>query len=491
MNASESMSNSGRTTAVAHFIGPDWGRIADRLAPVIDRQGEADSGDSGRAPTALVFVPDAGAALALARALRAARPAIARILPVTDAPRAERLLKAFGAPIVIATPADVERLLRASVLPLDRVQAVALVAANELDVDEISRVMASVPKEARRVLIAPEATPTVDLLLERYFHRAHRLADDDAAHTTPAAVQYVCVRGAGADAIPALLDELDPPSAIIVTADASAAQAALADAGYPSDAPLARVTDGAAPANVALVVFAGLPTAQAFETAMSAQPGRAVALISARQLGALRRLAGSAGVTPYVTRRATSAARAHEARVRSELSAVLTDAYPSREILALEPLLGAYDGIELAGAALRLLDAARQTAPSAAAAPTPTAPSAPARPARPPRTERAPRTRDEFPLREPGASAPRFVDRTIRRDRDDRPPRRDRDDRPPRRGAGEKPRGGFGDKGARGFGDRDRRGFGDKPRGGFGDKPRGGFKGKPRDGGARRPRGER
>ncbi len=499
----------GRANSVAHFLAPHWGRIAERLAPVIDREG----GDDSDAPRALLCVPDSGAAVELAAALRAARPQLPRVLPVTDALRAARLLKASGAPVVIATPADAERLMAASALPLDGLQVVALVAADEMNADHLVTVMAAVPKGTRRILIAAEATPSVEALLERYFHKAVRLADDAASETTPASLQFQLVRGANAAAhVAALLDELDPPSAVIVTADAPAARAALAAHGYPDDTALVEITDGAAPVNVALVVFAGLPSATAFETAMSAMPGRAVALIAPRQLAMLKRLAGSAGASPFTSKRATGAARAHDDRVRAELRNALTAAYPAREIVALEPLLAEFDGVELAGAALRLLEAARATAAAPAPAPAAGISAAPpivrdprgersARPARP-----APR-RDDFPLKDPlpARPKPRFEDRTVRRERDVRPRRPFGDKREggdkPRSGYGDKPRSGYGDKPRSGYGDKPRGGQGDKPRGSFGgdkprgtfggDKPRGGFGAKPRSTGPRRPRDDR
>ncbi len=510
--------STGRGTSVAHFLAPHWGRIADRLAPVLDREG----GENESAPRALVCVPDSGAAVELAAALRAARPQLSRILPVTDALRAARVLKAYGAPIVVATPADAERLLAASALPLDAVQVVALVAADEFDADQLSTVMASVPKDARRVLIAAEATPAVENLLERYFHKAHRLADDASSVTTPAAVQFLLVRGSNAAAsVAAVLDDLDPPSAVVVTTDPDGVNEALASHGYPVESTLVQVTNGAAEENVALVIFAGLPSAAAFETAMSGQPARAVALIAPRQLAMLKRLAGSAGVTPFTSRRATSAARAHDERLRGELRAALAASYPAREIIALEPLLTEYDGVELAGAALRLLEAARATAAAAApAAPTasPTIsaeravrPARSDRSARPSSSDRPSRARDDFPLKDPRERPkPRFEDRTVRRDA---PPARrsagagtgDRDERAPRRSFGDKPRGTFSDKPRGTFGAKPRSGSGDrprtsssdrprssssdKPRGSFGDKPRGSFGDKPRSGFGAKPRG--
>jgi hypothetical protein len=490
--------STGRGTSVAHFLAPHWGRIADRLAPVLDR----DGGDDESAPRALVCVPDSAAAVELAAALRTARPQLPRIFPVTDALRAARVLKSYGAPIVIATPADAERLLAASALPLDNVQLVALVAADEFDADQLSSVMASVPKDARRVLIASEATPSVEALLERYFHKAHRLADDASSETTPAAVQFLLVRGSNAAAgVPAVLDDLDPPSAVVVTTDEAGVLGALAAHGYPEESTLVQVTDGVAEENVALVIFAGLPSAAAFEAAMKAQPGRAVALIAPRQLGMLKRLAGSAGVTPFTTRRSTSHARAHDERLRGELKASLAASYPAREIIALEPLLTEYDGVELAGAALRLLELARVAALAAPAA-TAAGPSiSAARPVRaergdrPKSPDRPSRARDDFPLKEPRERPkPRYEDRTVRRDA---PPARrsvstgtgDREERAPRRGVGDKPRSSFGDKPRGSFGDKPRGSFGDKPRGSFGDRPRSSSSDRPRGGSGDKPRG--
>ena len=64
--------------------------------------------------------------------------------------------------------------------------------ADEFDADQLSNVMSSVPKDARRVLIAADATPAVEALLERYFHKAHRLADDaERALGPPGAIPFL------------------------------------------------------------------------------------------------------------------------------------------------------------------------------------------------------------------------------------------------------------------------------------------------------------
>jgi ATP-dependent RNA helicase DeaD len=57
------------------------------------------------------------------------------------------------------------------------------------------------------------------------------------------------------------------------------------------------------------------------------------------------------------------------AALRSELRDVLASGIPTHELLALEPLLDEYDGVEVAAAALRLLERARSTELIRAAAP--------------------------------------------------------------------------------------------------------------------------
>ncbi|HSJ63381.1 MAG TPA: DbpA RNA binding domain-containing protein, partial [Gemmatimonadaceae bacterium] len=72
-------------------------------------------------------------------------------------------------------------------------------------------------------------------------------------------------------------------------------------------------------------------------------------------------------------------ARARETAMRDALRGVLADGVPPRDLLALEPLLEEYDGVEIAAAALRLLDRSResQVFARAAAASAPPAPPAP------------------------------------------------------------------------------------------------------------------
>src|SRR5207247_10003629 len=91
---------------------------------------------------------------------------------------------------------------------------------------------------------------------------------------------------------------------------------------------------------------------------------RVVALVTPRQIPALRRLAGGT-VTPLSLPDAAVRARGREESLRDELREALAAGQFARELITLEPLLGDYDGVEVAAAALKLLEAERAKATSA------------------------------------------------------------------------------------------------------------------------------
>lgn len=320
-------------------------------------------------PQLLILVPDAPAALALARAI-AARPVAEgrRVIAATTSARAKRLLAAGAAQVVIGSPSSLAPALIASMLKLDGITTVVFAAADELDAEDpdLSAVLAEVPREAARVLTALEPTPAVEALLERYLHKARRVSEDvEPGADAPAisSVRYQTTSGAPLEALPLVLDETDAPSTTVVVRDPSDAPAvrALLDAlGY-RDGTLATVTADAVAANAALVVLLGIPTATVWAGVVAAQPANVVAIIASRELAALRLLAGATIPQPFAARTAVLRARSSDARARAELRVALAVGIPSREVLALEPLLGEYDGLEIAAAALRLLEQTRAT----------------------------------------------------------------------------------------------------------------------------------
>jgi hypothetical protein len=106
-------------------------------------------------------------------------------------------------------------------------------------------------------------------------------------------------------------------------------------------------------------VTLGVPSATAWQLAVASTPSQIVALVAPRDLPALRLLSGATEPRPLTDRASVSRARAAESRRRAELRVELGDGIPSREVLALEPLLREHDGLEIAAAALRLLERVR------------------------------------------------------------------------------------------------------------------------------------
>jgi ATP-dependent RNA helicase DeaD len=92
---------------------------------------------------------------------------------------------------------------------------------------------------------------------------------------------------------------------------------------------------------------------------VGADSPRVIAVIQPRQLTSLRALAGGGAVQPITLPQAALRARDRDAAVRDELGQELAKGDFGRELLALEPLLDRYDGIEVAAATLRLLESAR------------------------------------------------------------------------------------------------------------------------------------
>ncbi len=514
---SRATAGSVRSAHVAYFMPPDWGRIARHLAPALERA----AGDAV-AVRLLVLVPDPGAALSLTRAL-AALPAAAgrRLVAGTSAARLQRLLGTGAADAVIAHPEAVAGALAHSALKLADVATVAFAAADEMDAegDALAAILAEVPREAARILTALAATPSVEMLIERYLARARRVTEDLAPakkSKSAANVRFLTVHGNPTEVLPALLDEADAPSATVLAADddlADDARALLSAIGY-VNSPLATVTRDEVPANVSLVVTLGIPTATAWQAAVDATPSQIIAVIAPRDVEALRVLCGETEPLPVADRASVARARAAEARRRAELRAELAEGVPSREVLALEPLLHENDGLEIAAAALRLLEKERaaqservQAAEQRVRSQMREAQKEKEAAERPPRgpdfslrgegprgftKDRPPRPRREFGDKREGGEKREF------RERPDGEKREFRERRPfgEKREYGEKRP--FGDRrpggDARGGGDK--RSFGDKPRPfgekrGFGDKPRGfgGRSDKPR--GPRPPRGER
>jgi ATP-dependent RNA helicase DeaD len=340
----------------------DWASISQFLSPLIDRI------DDARSDVQLIVVtPDSeSAAAAAAAAVRLAGDRDIQILAATSAARASRLAK-LRPPQILAGPDSV--LLELVAGAAAKLAAATMVCIAWID-ELLSRggpagletLMAELPKDAARTIVTSALTPEVEALIERYARRARRVVAQTPELSEPTALSYVTVSAQSRlSALRRVLDDVNPATAMVFVRDSEAepgAAALLRSLGY-TDRDEVRVGLSAAP-NTELVVLFDLPATHEELREAAGTARRTIALVQPRQLGSLRALAAGGAVTPYTLPEAASRAREREARLRGELRDVLARGAVERELLALEPLLDEYDGVELAAAALTLLERERE-----------------------------------------------------------------------------------------------------------------------------------
>ena len=392
--------------------------IARFLEPVLGRVSEEAEGTQ-----LLVITPDADTALAIADVARSLGDGTTTpIVPITSVARGGRLLGSRAVSGIAATPTTLVALLKSASVKLSGVQHVVIAWADELfdarEDETLEVVLAEIPKEASRIVVADRLTPAVEALVERHLRRASRQAS--ATETGASAtldIRYVSTEASTRRAaLRRLLDDLDPPSAIIVASSAKGAdeaRAVLASLGYEGDA-LVRVSTEPIEEQAALVVFYDLPaTGEQVAKVGATEPAQAVALVAPRQVPALRRLT-TGTVAPLDVSPVAAKARSRDEKLRSALRAELNAGFPAREVMALEPLLAEFDGLEIAAAAVRLIERERSEA-------------------------RTRRVEAERPVERVSERAPEHSERSERSERPERPERSERaagGERPPSRSAG-------------------------------------------------------
>jgi hypothetical protein len=376
LESEEREAATGRSQNVVHVLPQSMDSVPRFLTAPLERVDPVAGGLQ-----LVVVTADSEAAVALAEAvLRLTGLGGIELFPVTSARRAARVMQ--GRPIlaVAGSPADLADLIRGSQLKMDAVRTIVLAWVDDvLDEPEansaLELVMAEVPRDAARTVVTERADARVDAFVERYLRRARRIDDREAVEElAPVPIQYLTVSAASrAGTLRRLLDELDPPSAAIVAAsdvEGAAVSSLLRALGLASSGTV-RLSTGEVPANTHAVIFYGLPATRAqLSAAAAAKPVSLIAMVQPRELPALRRMSGGE-VRPLTLPEPGKTARDRERALRGELSRVLDSGVPAREILALEPLLEKHDGIEIAAAALRLLErerAARKSAEESARA---------------------------------------------------------------------------------------------------------------------------
>ena len=355
----------GRSQNVVHILPHDMTSAAGVLTAVLDRL-DRDAPEL----QLVILAPDPEAAITLARAVSSLSQAAGfRIIAASSARRATRLLRARPVQGVIGAPAELLELVRTSVLKLEPVRALVLAWVDEIVDDAASRealeaVLAEMPKEAARTIIASRQTPEVEQLIERYARRARR-AGDASGGGAPTPIRYVSSSAWGRlPTLQRVLDETDPEVAAVFTrSDATERELRqlLDSLGHAGDDAGVRVTRGAPVIEADTLVLLDIPTREELRNVMGGATPTVIAIVQPRQLDTVRALAGGAPVTPLRASGAGGRARKRVAALRSELRDVLSSGVPTHELLALEPLLDEYDGVEVAAAALRLLERARST----------------------------------------------------------------------------------------------------------------------------------
>ncbi len=361
----------GRNQNLVYTLPHTTESIAEFLTPALARVDPSAGGTQ-----VVVVTRDAETALAISETgLRIAGPAGIEVVPITSAARAGRIFKTRPVLAVAGAPAELLALVRSSLLKLDTVRTIVLAWADDI-LDEGPEVVTALEgvlgelSEAGRIIVARKLTPVVENLAERYARRARRVGvADTEAPQIPAdyempIIKYVTVAGsARASALRRLLDDLDPPSAMIVARDEDAAAEAariLRTLGYHEDDESMTVTRGyVGNAPTHTVIFYQPPvTPGELQRITQAKPVQVVVVAAPGEVPWLRELT-SGRLAPLNFHGPERRAHDREEAVRQELRAVLARGVPAREVISLEPLLREFDGTELAAAALHVLESER------------------------------------------------------------------------------------------------------------------------------------
>jgi len=385
----------GRGQSLVYTLPHTTESIAEFLTPALARTDPSAGGTQ-----VVVVTRDTETALAISEAiLRVSGAGGIEVVPVSSAARAGRIFKTRPVLAVAGTAAELLELVRASLLKLDTVRTVALAWADDI-LQEGPDTVAALEgllgelSEAGRVIVTRKLTPAVENLVERYARRARRVGPADmeipqlpADYEMPI-IKFVTVAGSGrASALRRLLDDLDPPSAVVVARDEAAADEAsrtLKTLGYHEDDESITVTRGYV-GSVAThtVIFYQPPVLPAeLHQIAQAKPVQVVVISAPGEVPWLRELA-SGRLAPLNLHGPERRAHDREESVRQELRVVLARGLPAREVISLEPLLREFDGTELAAAALLLLERERAQRRAAEANPATAAKARPAEGERP------------------------------------------------------------------------------------------------------------
>lgn len=355
-----------RTQNAVYTLPRDWSSLAQVLTPLIERIDPLNA-----ATQLLIVTPDVESTVGLvAGAFTRFGIQGIDVLPATGAARAGRLLKTDPARAVAGPPWVLRELMSASALRLDSVQAILLGWVDDLvenpgeALADLETVLSEAPREATRTLVVRSVTPAIDKFVERHMHQARRIGTVGTATESRLPLSYVTTSLAGRPAaLREVLDQTDPPSAVVlVLSDDSEAEAreAVRQLGYRRAEDVVRVSRDAVAPNTHTVILYDLPRdATPLDAINRAAPARVVALLEARELDTLRRLTGGRAL-PLEREEGRSRAQRADELLRRDIRQLLESGHGLREMGAIEPLLAEYDGAEVAGALIRMLERERE-----------------------------------------------------------------------------------------------------------------------------------
>jgi len=351
--------------------GPaDLRTMTAAMRPGVERSRE---GGQPGGPVCLVITPTIEQAMTAAdQARRLLADASVRVVPVTGAVRARRVLGLAPVAVVSGTPADLLTLRRDAALSVEQLQTVVIVGLDEIlaanGADTLQALLGDAPDNVSRVATLEQENEASEAFLEAQLRRARRITPP-VIGDTPLAVtpRFVLTSPAGrVDALRLVLDETDPPSLVVIAASDAGmtdATAALARLGIAVDGLSVQVTRQPTAQHVALAVLWEAPlTHDAVVEALAMRPVDAVALLLPDELPAFRRMTLNLAEawTPAPKK---AAAEDRVQQLRTALRSTLANGNASASELALlAPLLETHDALELACAALRLYEGARRDA---------------------------------------------------------------------------------------------------------------------------------
>ena len=355
-----------RNSQVVLTAPPTVAAMVSLVQPALDRLTAGEAGVH-----LLVLVPDADTALAVAQAVLPSGDAAPVLVPVTSAARGTRLMARPPAAL-IGAPSDLAALLPSGLLKLDVVSQLYVLQADLTlaltDDASMTALMTELPKDIARTVTMAAETEDVTLFARSYMKRPRRVGDDVIADgSAPLNLQYVLVSSATRTAaLRRVLDAVNAPSAIVVAPEAAQvaeAHTALRALGYDTLNGDVKATGGAVEAHSVLRVLYDVPaTRAALDSSLGGHPVQVIALVTPRQVAHLRSLLTGGSLTFFVLPDTMAQAVGRDGARMGELRKILADGVSARELAALEPLLEDNDALEIAAAALRLLERERETA---------------------------------------------------------------------------------------------------------------------------------